>query len=503
MKNILGYLEQTMEKYPDRPAVDDGDICLTWRELVHWAKTLGTIFSGLTDIKKPVVIFAEKKTVTLAAMFGVVYAGCFYVMADPAQPAERLKKILSILDPELIVLEKEWHEKIITLEQEKNVYILESVPAVEVDEGLLGKIREQSGETDLLYTIFTSGSTGVPKGVAVSHKAVMDFIGHFIDTFGFQYTDCIGNQAPFDFDVSVKDIYTCVFTGAELVIIPKKMFSIPAVLLDYLCDKKVTVLIWAVSALTLVSSLKGLKYKVPEHVKKILFSGEVMPMKQLKLWQEALPEARFVNLYGPSEITCNCTYFPLEAFQDAFEKLPIGYPFPGRYVFLQDENGKDIDEPFKTGEICVAGESLADGYYGNPEETKKHFVHNASGEKDRFIYYKTGDLGYYGKQKELYFAGRKDFQIKHMGHRIELEEIENVINNIDGVEKSCCLLDMKKNQLVGFYLGDISPDCARKKLKDRLPVYMVPHRLLRMECMPINKNGKTDRSYFRRLLENE
>ena len=184
----------------------------------------------------------------------------------------------------------------------------------------------------------------------------------------------IGNQAPFDFDVSVKDIYSSIMTGAQLVLIPKEYFSTPPRLLDYLCDKKVTNLTWAVSALTLVSALKGLNYRVPESVKRVMFSGEAMPAKQLRIWQEKLPDAKFVNLYGPTEITCNCTYFPIERQYEDSEKIPAGKAFPGRRVILVDEEGKQVTEPGVQGEICSAGESLANGYYKEPEQTAEKFV---------------------------------------------------------------------------------------------------------------------------------
>ena len=193
----------------------------------------------------------------------------------------------------------------------------------------------------------------------VSHKAVIDFITHFTEIFGINEEDRIGNQAPFDFDVSVKDIYSAVMTGAALVLIPRQMFSVPAALLDYLCEKKTTVLIWAVSALTMISALGGLKYRIPSDVRKVMFSGEVMPGRQLALWQQALPGAEFVNLYGPTEITCNCTYFSVKKICGEEEKLPIGKAFPGRKVFLLTEEGREIREPEQTGEICVAGEALS------------------------------------------------------------------------------------------------------------------------------------------------
>ena len=159
----------------------------------------------------------------------------------------------------------------------------------------------------------------MPKGVVVNHRSVIDFIDCFnYSTFWNIENDVIGNQAPFDFDVSVKDIYSSLKCGATLQIISKSMFSFPTRLLDYLDDNKVTTLIWAVSALCIVTTLNGFDYKVPESINKVIFSGEVMPIKHLNKWREIYPDAMFVNVYGPTEITCNCTYY-IVYFEAGFE----------------------------------------------------------------------------------------------------------------------------------------------------------------------------------------
>ena len=500
MNNILEYLEKTAEERSYHVAVDDGSICLTWTELLDLSRKMGTAFCKKTDMGKPIVLLMEKSAVTLAAMFGVVYAGCFYVMIDPAQPPERIRRIFRVLYPELAVINKEDENLLKQAEYNKCKYFLEDAMHEVINMEKLISIRKKTHETDLLYGIFTSGSTGIPKCVVVSHKAVIDFITHFIDTFGFTSNDRIGNQAPFDFDVSVKDIYTSVLTGATLILIPKRLFAIPPALLDYLCEKKINTLIWAVSALTMVSALKGLRYKVPQDVKRVMFSGEVMPTKQLRLWQAALPETEFVNLYGPTEITCNCMYYPVKRIFSDEEKIPLGKPFPGRNVFLLDEEGNEISLAGEIGEICVSGESLSEGYYHNLSETKAKFIDDLSGKLNR-RYYCTGDLGYYDIDGELYFSGRKDFQIKHMGHRIELEEIEHALNQIEDMERSCCLINQKKNQLVAFYLGDVAADEIRRQLAKKVPSYMIPHKIVQINKMPLNKNGKTDREYFKNRME--
>ena len=485
MKCILDYLEQTAARYPKQLAVDDGHRQWTWEELLAWSKRMGSAMAKRVQPQQAVVILEEKSAPTLAAMFGVVYAGCFYVMVDPAQPKARIDKILSVMEPALVIAESQ----------------MQALAQAAIDEELLGQVRRQIHRDDLLYGVFTSGSTGTPKGIVVSQGAVIDFISHFTELFGFSQTDRIGNQAPFDFDVSVKDIYSSVMTGAALILIPRVMFGTPPVLLDYLCEKQVTSLTWAVSALTIVSSLGGLRYRVPTTVHRVMFSGEVMPPKQLRLWQAALPKALFVNLYGPSEITCNCTYYPVtRAFLDE-ERLPIGRAFPGRRVFLLDASDQEITEAEQVGEICVAGESLAQGYYHNEQETKARFFYRAGASSTPVRCYRTGDLGYWDADGLLYFCGRKDFQIKHMGHRIELEEVEEAMNRIAGVDSSCCLLDERRGRLVAFYRASIDSREIRRQLKQTIPGYMVPQKLVPEERFPLNKNGKTDRAYFRRRLE--
>ena len=517
MGNILDFLERTEERFRYKAAVEDEKLSLTYHELGVMARRIGSALSRRVEPGNPVPVVMEKSPVTLAVMLGIVYAGCFYVPVNPENPPERQKKILEVLEPSVVIADvgrddtkdagntagiyKAGRGKRTGLTVE--MLTAEELLREDADPERLEQIRGGSRETDILYALFTFGSTGVPKAVMVSHGAVIRFIRHFTEIFDITERDVIGNQAPLDFDVSVKDIYSCIMTGASLALIPKEYFSTPPRLLDYLCEKKATTLIWAVSALTLVSALKGLDYRVPEAVNKVMFSGEAMPPKQLRIWQEALPDASFVNLYGPTEITCNCTYYPVERKFGDEEKIPAGKAFPGRRVFLLDEHDREIVVPEQTGEICVSGESLAEGYYNNREQTEKHFVmFPVSGGKPERTY-RTGDMGYYDRAGELVFAGRKDFQIKHMGHRIELEEIVSAMNAVKGVTWSCCIFDREKNRICGFYMGDAQPPEVRRSMKRKVPSYMIPSRLSRVESMPLNRNGKTDRERLRLLVVRE
>ena len=493
IRNILDYLEQSAIHYPDKIAFADETSTCTYKELWKTARSVGTKLANYVPPRSPVPVFMEKRVETIYAFLGAVYADCFYVLLDPKLPSERLKQILQTLQSEVLVLHPDYEKQFKALEYERNVVnILEALQGEE-DAVLLETIREQRLDIDPLYAIFTSGSTGIPKGVLVSHRSVIDFMEEFVDIFGITDKDVIGNQAPFDFDVSVKDIYSTLKTGATMQIIPKKMFSFPTKLLDYLDEREITTLIWAVSALCIVTTLKGLEYKVPQKVNKIIFSGEVMPIKHLNEWKKYLPDALYANVYGPTEITCNCTYYIVDREFQPGESLPIGQPFPNEKVFLLDEGNQLVREAGKKGEICVSGTALSLGYYRNPEQTKKVFVQNPLNEKYLERIYRTGDMAYYGHDGYLYFASRKDFQIKHMGHRIELGEIELAMEMAEGIRRACCTYDEPENKIIAFYEGEAEKRQIVRALGKKLPAYMIPNVWVKMDRLPITKNGKIDR----------
>lgn len=493
MKNVLEYLENTAKLLPEKTAVICEEKNITWSGLLTNSKKIGSAVASKSEVRMPVPVLMEKGIDTLTAFFGIVYAGCFYVLVNPQLPQSRIEQILSVLNSKIIITDDSNCELAKTVAQNSEILMIQDLLNAEISQNLLDSIRNQALDIDPLYANFTSGSTGVPKGVLVSHRSVIDFIDIFDETFSIGESDVIANQAPFDFDVSVKDIYSAIKTGAQLVLVPKELFSAPIQLLDYLCDNKITTMVWAVSALCLITTFHALDYKVPETVNKILFSGEVMPMKHLKEWQKHLGNAMFVNLYGPTEVTCNCTYHIVDNNCEYESGMPIGKAFKNRQVFLLDSNNALVSEVNVSGEICVKASSLALGYYNNQEQTDKHFVQNPLNNKYIDIIYRTGDLAKYDADGNLVFQGRKDFQIKHMGHRIEIEEIEKAMEASDAVERACCVFDEKKSKLYGFYIGNIDKKELHKQMKETLPVFMVPGALRQVEEMPLTKNGKIDR----------
>ncbi|MBP3729434.1 MAG: amino acid adenylation domain-containing protein [Lachnospiraceae bacterium] len=492
-RSLLDYLENSVQQRPEKIAVLDGSHQLSYRQLGEQSRRIGTALSKWVEPRGAAGLFLEQETAALPCLWGTLYAGAFYSFLNPDLPDRRLSLLAERLEPGVIITCPSLWERARILFPGYSLVLAQTLLQEEENPEILARIRRHQIDTDPLYLNFTSGSTGIPKGILVAHRSVLDFIDPFTRLFDITEQDVIANQAPFDFDVSVKDIYSAALKGATLAVIPRRCFSQPAALVDFLCDQGATTLIWAVSALCLLSSFHGLEYRRPERLKKILFSGEVMPGKVLKYYRRFYPELMMVNLYGPTEITCNCLYHVLDPAREYGEGIPIGKPFPNEDVFLLDEEDRLIREKEKRGEICVRGTALALGYFKAPELNALSFCQNPLNPHFPERIYRTGDLGRYGEEGELFFCGRKDFQIKYQGHRIELEEIERAIGALEGVERCCCVFDEKKSRLKAFYIGSALPPALLEQLKKEIPSFMLPSSLLRMEAFPLTKNGKTDR----------
>lgn len=509
VKNITEWLESNADCCPMKVAVSDEEREMTWIQVRNQAKQIGFLLSKKTGAKKPIVLLMEKSVEAYVTMLGVVYAGCFYSFINIYQPSIRVKKTVEVLNAGIIIADKKNYElayEVANNNVNRKVILFDDFINEEVDYDEASKkvdsIIESTTAMDPLYVTFTSGSTGIPKGVCASHQNIISFIESFVETFELKETDIFGNQAPLDFDMSVKDLYSGLRTGAHVCLIPRVLFSRPAELMDYIEDKKITNLVWAVGAMCIAAQMHALDYKIPASVKKILFSGEAMPIKYYNQWRSAYPDTLFVNLYGPTETTCNCSYYILEnRLYGGGEEIPIGKAFSDEEIILIAEDGSVIPPEKKgiQGEIYVRGASITLGYYGN-EKTSEVYVQNPTHSLYRDIVYRTGDMGSYSEDGELFFHGRKDTQIKRMGHRIELSEIESIANSIEGVDRACCVFQNSISKIILFYIGreDIN---LGKELREKLPLYMVPSKTKRIESFPMTSSGKIDRKKLEGMLK--
>lgn len=503
MKNSVSHwLDSIAKTMPDKLALKDASGQITYQEYRNKSLAIARkiLESNNGEIKKPVVIYLEKSKEVLVSFLGVAYSGCFYSPIDTEMPRSRVDKILEVLAPEIVITTNELRVNFEKLNFNGSYIIYEDVEASEDDETIVKPYTDRIIDTDLLYVLFTSGSTGVPKGVSICHRSVIDYIDWVTETFNITHEDTFGNQAPFYFDNSILDIYSCMKTGATLNIIPKKLFFQPVPLLEYIRDNKINTIFWVPSALIVVSKLKAFRnVDLSDILKRVLFCGEVMPNKQLNIWRKFLPNVTYANLYGPTEITDACTYYIVDREFSDDEALPIGIPMSNTDILVLNDDDKLVigDE---VGELCVRGTSLAMGYYNNPEKTQTVFVQNPLNNAVPEIIYRTGDLVKYNEYGEIIYLSRKDFQIKHLGHRIELGEIETAVSSLEEVTLNCCLYDEKHQKIVLFVDVDVDRDFIKERIGKMIPEYMIPGKVVYLENMPINANGKIDRVKLKELM---
>lgn len=489
---VLQYLEDTAAKFPNKIAFDDTKESISFASLMENAKRIGSFISKQVKPHNPIVIFMDKRAYNINYFMGAVYAGCFYVPIDSQMPAERINLILGTLNPSMIIYDDVTAKRIDQLgDQYNKVYYKDSL-AVEIDENSLDTIRKYSKSTDLLYVLFTSGSTGVPKGVTLSHLAIIDCIDWMCDAYSLDETTTMCNQAPFYFDVSMPDIYISLKAGATVYIPPKSYYTFPKKILQFIEDKHINTLCWVPSALCNVVNCRAFEVCVPSELKLVLFCGEVMPCKHLNVWRKYVPDALYVNMYGPTEAAYACMYYNVDRDFDDDDKLPLGKACENSEILLITDDNR-VANPGEMGEICILGQCLSNGYYGAKDKTDAAFVQNPTNDKWIELMYRTGDLAYVDEKGDIMFAGRKDFQIKRLGHRIELGEIENAILSIEGIENACCIFNEENSDIIAVYTGKVPAEEVGKELNAHLPHYMIPNRYENLDVMPMNLNGKIDR----------
>ncbi len=503
MLNVIEYLETTAKKKPDKLAFADDKNGFTFSQLLENAQRIGTAAAELAGgCNRPIPVLVERSADTIAAFMGVILSGNYYVPLDSKMPEKRLRRILEQLDPPFIISQPENEKKAAGFAEFYDIISLNQLKEKAAEADMLKKLRERVLDIDPAYLIFTSGSTGEPKGIVISHRSVIDFVDWMAQECDISSDDVMANQAPFSFDLSVKDIYLTLKCGGTCHILAKKYFMLPKMLLEQIAEKKATALIWATSAFNLAANSGALGTVDMPYLKKIIVGGEALRAKQLNIWRKFLPEVKYTNLYGPTEVTVDCTYYHINRQFNDDEIIPIGYPCRNKEILLLDNELRPVAAG-QPGEICVRGIGLAQGYYGNPEKTAQAFVINPNNPAYPQRIYRTGDIAYRNEEGLLIYLSREDGQIKHMGYRIELGEVENAVNSLEGVASAIVFFDDKKDKIVCIYEGDASWEKFAAELRKILPKYMMPNVFKHMERLPVNLNGKIDRPQLKEGYFNE
>jgi amino acid adenylation domain-containing protein len=472
--------------------------------LADYARRIGTFIIEDTNYarREPVVVFVDRNIESLVSFISIAYSGNFYVPIDIQMPKLRIELILNTLQPIAALVLRSDLEYVNSICPTLRTIIYEDAIRHSLNKKKLEEIRRDTTDTDPLYATFTSGSTGVPKGVITCQRSVIDMTEALVETFDFSQDSIFGNQNPFYFDASIKDIYSALCCGATMYIIPKSCFLFPFSLIEFLQTHRINTILWSAAAIALVANTNAFELNKPECLQKVMFSGEVMHNKILNYWRRALPDTMFVNLYGPTEITSVCSYFIVDRPYSDNEVLPIGISFRNTAIMLLNENNNPVHGN-EIGEICVRGCCLALGYYNNPEKTREVFCQNPLNDHFPEIIYRTGDLARYDDEGKIVFVTRIDNQVKHMGQRVELGEIELVINSLELIKASICFYDHEKHKIVVIYQGKSADKMyILNGIKDKLPKYMFPNIIINLENLPYNVNGKIDRTLLKDKYNN-
>lgn len=500
--NVIDYLNDIVNVKPDKLAFSDGENGFTFKETYNTSRSIASYIADKGIYKEPVVVFMRKAPAEIITFFGVITAGCFYIPIDEEMPAIRIQMILDNVKTKLIICDEATSEIAAGFSSDADIVTCQSISNYKINDERLQYIHDHALDIDPIYIVFTSGSTGVPKGVCACHRSVIDYIEQLSETLSFNQDTVFGNQTPLYFDACLKEVYPTLKFGATTYLIPKSNFMFPIKLVEYMNEKKINTICWVVSALTMISAYGAFEKVKPEYLHTIAFGSEVFPIKQFNIWKNAVPAAKFTNLYGPTEGTGMCCFYHVDREFNEGDVIPIGGPFKNTEILLLNEKDELVKDG-EPGELCIRGTGVTLGYYNNPEKTTECFVQNPLNTAYPEIIYRTGDIAKRNEYGELLFVSRKDYQIKHMGHRIELGEIEAAVNGIDSVKLSGCIYDNEDGKIVLFYVGDIDKKDMIMSLKKKLPRYMLPNSVNILTEMPFTANGKINRNELKRIYKEE
>jgi amino acid adenylation domain-containing protein len=507
--NVIEYFDKnTLKNFPDKIVVKDKERSIDAISLSRKAKKFATeIIKHKNCINRPIAVFLPKSIESVIADLGITYSGNIYMNIDVKYPKARIKNIFDKILPEIIITNSDLFpllteicsnkEPIIVIDE----YSKDNIADV-VDESFLFKRLENIIDTDPYCIINTSGSTGTPKGVALNHKSFIDFTEWAITTLNVSDNEVIGSLSPLYFDIYSFELCLLMAKAATIVIISEQLAVFPARLIEMMEAQKINFIFWVPTIMVNIANLDLLSKFDMSNLRKVLFAGEVFPTKHLNYWRQQIPSATFINLYGPIEITLDCTYYIIDKEIPNEVPIPIGFACRNTDVLILNDAEKQAGQNEK-GELCVRGTSLALGYWNDPEKTAKAFVQNPLNNSYPELIYRTGDVVYKNDLGEIVFVGRKDFQVKHLGYRIDLSEIEHIIvNKTNFIDNACVLYHFDKKEICLFYEGinEIPTAEFRKQLLEFLPKYMIPTQFFIYRELPRNPNGKIDRNLLKDIL---
>lgn len=509
-------VDQAAERDPDHEAVRCAGGSLTYGELADRSTQLANVLydQGVRRGDR-VAIHANKGLRAAIAMYGVMKAGAAYVPLDPSAPPQRLETIMRDCDIRHVVAEPSKTRIIVELVE--GGVAVEGVVGVETAPGRdfpsvswediaaapTSSVSVGTMEQDLAYVLYTSGSTGAPKGVMHTHRSALSWAEVAAKTYGFRSDDRLSNHAPLHFDLSTLDYFATAVAGATTVVMPEAHTRFPASLSTLIQDERLTVLYAVPLALTHLLLRGALDQRDLSSVRWVLFGGEPIPTKHLRALMQMMPEARFSNVYGPTEVN-GITYWPVPSLpEDSDAAIPIGLAFANVELLIVDEDDEPVNAN-EVGELLARTPTMMKGYWGRPDlDARAFWKRPASGGYDD-VFHRTGDLVRVRSDGLLEFLGRKDRQVKVRGYRIELDEIEAVLSAHESVESAAVFVvpTPEGSQSIASAVTlaggeDLEPKELLEYAARKLPAYALPEQLDVLESLPKTSTGKIDRLALR------
>lgn len=505
------FLAQHAIERPDSVFIHEKGTSISYAEMDRGSDRIARILKGAgVEQGDGVAIFLPKGAELFQSLFGILKADGFYLPLNLANPPERNLSVLEHARVRFLLTNAE-HE----IRARELAASLQGVTVVvPTNHGSLSEraepLRFRNTPEDLAYVLYTSGSTGEPKGVMVSHGNVVNYAQWATEFFEITPDDRLSNHPGIHFDLSVFDIYSAVRAGASLHLVPPSASLFPIQLVDFIHDNQLTIWNAVPSVYSLIVRARALEPSRVSSLRALTFNGEVMPTPTVQDWMKAVPHARFVNQYGPTETTCASLFFEIsEPPEDPAIPIPIGTPLANTEAIALSDAGGPV-APGETGELYIGGFGVARGYLNDAPRTEAAFVDHPflPGRGGRM--YRTGDLVRLRADGAFDFVGRRDNQVKIAGHRVELGAVDVALRSLEWVSDAAALAitpaggaDTVLISFVVFADGKAIPQDAelRRHLESVLPPYMIPRRYIPLERMPLNSNGKVDRVALREMVD--
>ena len=494
--------EAQATKTPERVAVVFGAASLTYRELnarsTALAKYLQQQGAGPDSL---VGLCMTRSLEMLVGLLGILKAGAAYVPIDPAVAEERIGHIIDDSGMCLLLTQASVLPRLRDLHLNRSSLHLIAVDQAwaNIEQARTPALQYRVGGDNLAYMIYTSGSTGRPKGVMITHRAAAKHCERIREHWAIDSETRVLQFTPLSFDASVDQIFPTLSAGATLVLADPENLA-PTSFSEMLVAQRIKILnVPPAYALELLREWQYRPELVPLDLKTLIVGGDVLAVETVALWHTLLHgRVALLNAYGPTETTVTACLYSVESLPDAIRKIPIGRPLAGRTAYILDRDG----HPAQTGvagEIYLGGMGLARGYCHRPALTAAAFVPDPFAVQPGARLYKTGDLGRFLPDGSIEFLGRIDHQVKVRGYRIELGEIEAVLAGHPEVAQAAVIaVDMQGDKrLVGYVVAkpghEADADDLQRYLRQKVPAYMIPSRLVALEHMPLTSSGKIDR----------